>query len=398
MHICIVSETYPPEINGVAKTLYRIAQDLKHLGHRVSIIRPHQKGEAKISNKPDETIVPSLPIPLYHGLHFGLPCRSRLRTIWQKQPPDIIYVATEGPLGLSAINVALKKGIAVTSGFHTNFHKYMRHYRLPGMAKLTEGFLRKTHNKTLRTFAPTQDVIDQLNKMGVHNTRLLGRGVDCELFHPNKRDIPLRQSWGLQSDNDAAAIFVSRIAAEKNIPLAIEAFKQIKRTRPDISCIFVGDGPEKLRLQRQYPEFKFVGMQTGERLSNYYASGDLFVFPSLTETFGNVITEAMASALVPVAFDYAAARALITDTQNGFLARYDNADAFLKKTAQAIEQTSDWPSIRQQARIKAEELHWISIVKEFANELNQALIEHNSYEPQRPYSSIKNSDPNSAQV
>lgn len=391
MHICIVSETYPPEINGVAKTLHRIAQDLKQLGHRVSIIRPHQKGESKVSNRADETIVPSLPIPLYRGLHFGLPCRKRLQTIWKDQPPDIVYVATEGPLGLSAIHVALKKGIAVTSGFHTNFHKYMRHYRLPGMAKLIERFLQKTHNKTLRTFAPTQDVIDQLNKMGVSNTRLLGRGVDCELFHPKKRDIALRQSWGLQSDNDAAAIFVSRIAAEKNIPLAIEAFKQIKRTRPDISCIFVGDGPEKLRLQRRYPQFKFVGMQTGEQLSNYYASGDLFVFPSLTETFGNVITEAMASALVPVAFDYAAARALITDTQNGFLAQYDNADAFLQKTAHAIEHASDWPSIRQQARKKAEELNWLSIVENFAKELNYALIEHNSYEPHKLISNLKKS-------
>ena len=396
MHICIVSETYPPEINGVAKTLYRIAQDLKQLGHRVSIIRPHQQGEARISSRADESIVPSLPIPLYQGLHFGLPCRNRLRAIWKDQPPDIIYVATEGPLGLSAINVALKTGIAVTSGFHTNFHKYMRHYRLPGMAKLTERFLRKTHNKTLRTFAPTQDVINQLNKMGVANTRLLGRGVDCELFNPKKRNIALRQSWGLQSDEDAAAIFVSRIAAEKNIPLAIEAFKQIKRTRPEISCIFVGDGPEKLRLQKQYPQFKFVGMQTGEQLSNYYASGDLFIFPSLTETFGNVIAEAMASALVPVAFDYAAARSLITDSENGFLAPYDNADAFLKKTAEAIQHSTEWPSIRLQARKKAEELNWLSIVEKFATELHIAFIEHNSHEPHPLTSAPKHSDKNSA--
>ena len=137
-------------------------------------------------------------------------------------------------------------------------------------------------------------------------------------------------------------------------------------------------------------------MQTGEQLSNYYASGDLFIFPSLTETFGNVIAEAMASALVPVAFDYAAARSLITDSENGFLAQYDNADAFLKKTAEAIQHSTEWPSIRLQARKKAEKLNWLSIVEKFATELYIAFIEHNSHEPHPLTSAPKHSDKNSA--
>ena len=196
-----------------------------------------------------------MPIPGYKGLHFGLPCRARLRNIWKKARPDIVYVATEGPLGLSAINVASKMQIAVTSGFHTNFHKYMRHYRLPGMAKLAERFLRKTHNQTLRTFAPTKEVIQQLNNMGVHNTRLLSRGVDTQVFNPKKRDAKLRQSWGAQSDEDCVALFVSRIAAEKNIPLAIQGFEKIQTIRPNAKCVFVGDGPERERLQKKIPLF-----------------------------------------------------------------------------------------------------------------------------------------------
>ncbi len=379
MNICIVTETYPPEINGVAKTLQRISQDLRALGHSLTIVRPHQKGQPKESLDNKETIVPSLPIPGYRGLHFGLPCRARLRKTWRHLRPDIVYVATEGPLGLSAISVALKMRIAVTSGFHTNFHKYMRHYRLPGIAKLTERFLRRTHNQTLRTFAPTEEVIAQLNIMGLKNTRLLGRGVDTQVFNPEKRDPELRRTWGIDSDDQCAAIFVSRIAAEKNIPLAIKAFNQILDQRPDASCIFVGDGPERERLQKKYPRFHFVGMQTGTMLSKFYASGDLFIFPSLTETFGNVVTEAMASGLVPIAFNYAAPKQIIQDGHNGFVAEYDKPADFLKQVDRALEKQQDWPTFRKHARKTTESLSWPKVVSEFAHELELALAEHQNY-------------------
>jgi glycosyltransferase involved in cell wall biosynthesis len=380
MKICLVTETYPPEINGVAKTLHQISHDLKILGHSVTIVRPHQCGEAKVSKIPYITIVPSLPIPIYRGLHFGLPCRARLKKMWADNKPDIIYVATEGPLGVSAINLARKMKIAVTSGFHTNFHKYMQHYRLPIMSKLTEYFLKKTHNKTLRTFAPTEDVIQQLRKMGVKNTHLLGRGVDTELFHPSKRDHALRESWGIRSDDQYAAIFVSRIAAEKNIPLAINAFKRIKADNPNASCIFVGDGPEKHRLEKKYPEYKFVGTKTGELLAKYYASGDLFIFPSLTETFGNVVSEAMASSLIPIAFNYAAPKALIKHESNGYLADFNDSDSFMKTLELALSQKHEWEKMRMKARQTAEELNWQNIVENFAEELHKAYYEHRTYE------------------
>ncbi len=379
MKICIVTETFPPEINGVAKTLNKVYQYLKQIGHSVSIVRPRKKGEDKNSIIPNETIVPSLPIPVYRGLNFGLPCRNRLRKLWQTEQPDIIYVATEGPLGLSAIDVALELEIAVTSGFHTNFHKYMRHYFLPGMAKIAERFLRKTHNRTLSTFAPTKEVMNQLNKMGVENTRLFGRGVDCDLYNPNKRSSELRHSLGAKSKNQIIAIFVSRIAAEKNIPLAIKAFNEIQSKYPDSICVFVGDGPEKVKLEKMYPNFKFVGMQTGEKLAAYYASGDLFVFPSATETFGNVITEAMASGIVPIAYNYAAAQELIDTKYNPFLAEYDNEEDFLIKVNLALEKRSTWPIISRAVRTKAETLNWIKIVENFAVELKKALIKHNIY-------------------
>ncbi len=375
MKLCIVTETYPPEVNGVAMTLSRISAGLREQGHTVTIVRPRQSSEAQNATYDDETIVPGLPLPGYDGLRFGLPCRRTLRDLWKKQRPDIIYAATEGPLGQSAIRAAADLGIPVTSGFHTNFHEYMKHYKLPILEKIVGGFLTKTHNKTLRTFAPSNDVIDRLKAMGIEGTRLLGRGVDTTLFNPGKRDHTLRQRWGIDPETGIVAIFVSRLAAEKNIPLAAEAFQRIRSRHPGAACVFVGDGPERAKLEKKYPHFIFAGMQKGEDLARHYASADLFVFPSITETFGNVVTEAMASGLVALTYDYAAARKYIRHGENGYHAPYNESTAYLKQVDHALSQRTQWPVLRAAARKTAEGLGWGKIIEGFVNELEAARAE-----------------------
>ncbi len=375
MKICIVTETFPPEVNGVAMTLSRISTGLRKKGHIVTIVRPRQSSEARNANYEFETIVPGLPLPGYDGLRFGLPCRSTLRKVWEVETPDVIYAATEGPLGQSAIRAAEDLSIPVTSGFHTNFHEYMKHYKLPILEKMVGGFLRKTHNKTLRTFAPSQDVIIRLNEMGIQGTRLLSRGVDTELFSPIKRDRHLRRRWGLGNDNQIAAIFVSRLAAEKNIPLAAQAFELVRKKHPDAACIFVGDGPERTKLEKNHPDFIFAGMQQGDDLARHYASGDIFVFPSITETFGNVVTEAMASGLVTLAYDYAAPRQFITSEKNGYITDFDNNKEFLQTLGHALENTEAWPQVRMNARATAENLGWSPIINRFVTDLQEAIHE-----------------------
>jgi glycosyltransferase involved in cell wall biosynthesis len=372
MILCIVTETFPPEVNGVAMTLHRITVELERRGHAVQIVRPRQSSEAQNARYANATIVSGLPLPGYDGLRFGLPCRRKLRCLWETAAPDIIYVATEGPLGQSAIRAANDLGIPIVSGFHTNFHEYMKHYRLPILANMVQGFLRSTHNKTRRTFAPSQDVIDRLKAMGVEGTRLLGRGVDTELFDPARRDASLRQRWGVEDDG-LVALFVSRLAAEKNIPLAAEAFQRIKAAFPAAACVFVGDGPERSKLEKAHPDFIFAGMQQGEALAAHYASADLFVFPSVTETFGNVVTEALASGLVTLAYDYAAPRRFIQDGENGFLASFDDHADFLAALDRALEERAHWPSIRASARQTAEALGWVGVVRQFVADLEDAI-------------------------
>lgn len=375
MNITLVTETYPPEVNGVAMTLHRISGELERQGHRVHIVRPRQSSEAREARYPCTHIVAGLPLPGYDGLRFGLPCRSGLRQLWTRTRPDIIYAATEGPLGQSAIRAATDLGIPVVSGFHTNFHEYMRHYKLPVLEKMVTGFLRKTHNRTRRTFAPSADVIAKLQGLGIEHTRLLGRGVDSRLFHPAKRDPALRQRWGLDDREGLAAIFVSRLAAEKNIPLAVRAFEQIRSRLPGTACVFVGDGPERAKLEKSHPDFIFSGMQQGEDLARHFASGDLFIFPSVTETFGNVVTEALASGLVTVAYDYAAPARFIQSGVNGYLAKYDDAGDFLQCVEAALAARAQWPALREAARHTAESLGWEAVVHSFVNELEQVLQE-----------------------
>lgn len=375
MKVCIVTETYPPEVNGVAMTLSRLAEGLRASGHPVTVVRPRQRSETFKNHTSGDCIVRGLPLPGYDGLRFGLPCKTSLRKRWKKDPPDVIYVATEGPLGLSAIAAARALGIPVTSGFHTNFHEYMRHYKMPLLKTFVSTFLRRTHNRTRRTFAPSTQVIQQLEALGIQNLRLLGRGVDANLFHPSKRDATLRRSWGIDPQTGIAAIFVSRIAAEKNIPLALEAFARVRAQVPDAACVFVGDGPERPQLQKQHPEFIFAGMQKGEDLARHYASGDLFIFPSVTETFGNVVIEALASGLVTLAYDYAAPQQHIRHASNGYLAPFDQAQQYLAQLDATLQSRSDWPAIRTAARQTAETLDWSGVVAAFARELHQARIE-----------------------
>lgn len=374
MKLCIVTETYPPEVNGVAMTLHRITTELERAGHEVRIVRPRQSSEAQNASYANETIVSGLPLPGYDGLRFGLPCRHKLRTLWEVDRPDIIYVATEGPLGQSAIRAAGDAAIPVVSGFHTNFHEYMKHYKLPILANMVQGFLRKTHNKTRRTFAPSQDVIDRLEAMGITGTRLLGRGVDTALFSPEKRAAALRQRWGVGEDG-LVALFVSRLAAEKNIPLAAEAFQRVRALVPSAACVFVGDGPERAKLEKAHPDFIFAGMQQGEDLARHYASADLFIFPSVTETFGNVVTEALASGLATLAYDYAAPRRFIRNGENGFLADFDKREAFLQALECALKHRASWPAIRAEARKTAESLGWEGIVRKFVADLEAARAE-----------------------
>jgi len=330
LRVSLVTETYPPEINGVAMTLGRLVEGLRARDHPVQLIRPRQPRDLAAGNAPglEEVLRPGIPIPRYAGLTMGLPAKRMLSDLWSVRRPDLVHIATEGPLGWSALAAARKLRLPVVSGFHTNFHRYTGHYGLAWLNKPVHAYLRKFHNHTHVTLVPTDGLRRELLATGFRNVEVLGRGVDTDLFTPARRDYALRRAWGL-ADDALAVIHVGRLAPEKNLRLLVDAFQGIVAQRPDARLILVGEGPERAALQAAHPHFVFAGARTGADLAAHYASADLFLFPSLTETYGNTLTEAMASGLATVAFDYAAAAERVEQDVNGIKVPFGDAAAFI---------------------------------------------------------------------
>lgn len=374
MKVAIITETYPPEINGVAMTLSRLVNGLSDRNIAVQVIRPRQSknDHSKTVGNIHNEVVRGFPLPGYDSLHFGLPANRQLKKLWSQKKPDIVYIATEGPLGLFARRLAAKLGITTCSGFHTNFQMYMEHYKLGVFGKWVLAYLRSFHNNTAATFVPSLDILKDLEELGFKNVKILGRGVDTDLFSPVKRSEELRQSWEAKQDTPVFA-YVGRVAAEKNIELSIQTFLKIQSQIPQAKMVVVGDGPALPSLQEKYPWIHFSGMQTGEDLAVHYASTDVFLFASTSETFGNVVTEAMASGVIVQAFDYAAPQKYICDGQNGYLVPLSNPQDYLQKSEQLLADQNDWPSIRRAARETAKQVSWEKVLSKFIEDLNALL-------------------------
>ncbi len=371
MRISYVTETWPPEVNGVALTAARTVEYLRGRGHAVHLVRPSQ-GRQDCHGKSD-VLMPGMPIPMYRDLRIGLPMRGALRQLWRRRPPDLVHVATEGPLGWAAVSAARGLQLPVTSDFRTRFDQYGQYYSAGVAVRLVSGlivsYLRHFHNRTLCTFVPTVETLLQLEAHGFRNLVIIGRGVDCELFHPGRRDARLRRRWNA---NGPVLLYVGRLAREKNLTLLVSTFLAVREVLPGTRLIVVGDGPMRTQLERSCPGAIFVGAQTGGVLAACYASADIFLFPSLTETFGNVTLEALASGTAVVAYAAGAAAVHVRDRVNGLLVPPGDERAFI---AGALMLARDEPQrlrIGVAARRTALQLRWDNILEDFETTLLDA--------------------------
>ncbi len=326
LRILLVSETYPPEINGVAMTTQRLFQGLRARGNWVGLVRPRQRREGTATV--DTWTVPSLPLPNYPGLRLGLPAWIRLRHLIAAQRPDVVHVVTEGPLGWAAVWAARSMRVPVTSGYHTHFDQYSGHYGLTWLGPWVQAWLMGLHRRCQATLVPTRELAASLRGRGIPNVQVVGRGVDTQQFHPDHRDAALRETWGVRAD-DLVCLYVGRLAPEKNLAVVERAFAAIAARHPRARMVWVGDGPSLPRLRAAHPEQVFAGPQIGHALSRHYASADLFLFASLSETWGNVIGEALASGLAVVAYRRAAGEMLIRNEENGLSVRPGGSVAFI---------------------------------------------------------------------
>ena len=285
--ILIVSDAWMPQVNGVVRTLSTVADELRRMGHVVTVIGPDR--------------FPTIPCPTYPDIRLSLLPGRRLARLIAEAAPDHLHVATEGPLGLAARRWARRRGAAFTSSFHTRFPEYI-HARIGLPTGIAYAVLRRFHNDAAATLVATPTLRQELERRGFTRLRSWSRGVDLARFAPEPRR-DWAAEYGIQRP---VFLYVGRIAVEKNI----EAFLELDLPG---SKIVVGGGPQLAALKARFPGVVFTGPFSEAELAAAYAGGDVFVFPSRTDTFGLVVLEALACGLPVAAFDVTGPRDILAD-------------------------------------------------------------------------------------
>lgn len=377
LRIAVVTETWPPEVNGVALTLSKLVQQLSLRKHTIQLIRPRQdksdKGHEHIGWT--EILLSGLPIPRYPQLKLGLPSKKALIKAWTQKRPDLVHIATEGPLGWSALQAARVLRLPVTSDFRTNFHSYSKHYGVGWLSKPIVAYLRKFHNRTGCTMVPTRALKNELQASKFDNLRVVARGVDTHIFNPQKRSLEIRSSWSA-TEKTMVLLSVGRLAAEKNLDLIVNTYHLLKANNREVKLVFAGDGPYREHLKKQCPDAVFMGMCSHAQLAALYASADLFLFPSLTETFGNVTLEALASGTPVLAFDCAAATELVQDAKNGWLVPGEDPQAYALKALEITHDTILLKQAREHAPTSVQELDWKHIAMQVESIFRLTIASH----------------------
>lgn len=379
--LAVVTETWRPEVNGVAHTIGHLVDGLRARGdYHIELVRPRQQRSEQPQTLPgfSECLVGGLTLPFYREVRLGLPQYRTLKQRWSRQRPDMAQIVTEGPLGFAALRAARSLGIPLISDFHTHFDQYSRYYHARLLFRLAQRYLRHLHNHTLLTLVPTRELKQQLADKGYERLAILARGVDTALFNPARRDPELRRRLGVQPEQLLVAL-VTRLAQEKNLDLAFDAFRALQRQTPDARFLLVGDGPERKRLEKQHLDCLFAGMQTGERLAAHYASADLFLYPSTSETFGNVVLEAMACGLPVVSYDYAAAHEYIRHGVNGMTAPLDDHAAFIAASVVLGQDAALRARLGQAASQTTRRIGWGQVVEQL-HTIIQSILHEESHE------------------
>ena len=343
LRLALFTDTYTPQVNGVARTLERLSEAIHARGGEIRVFTP---SDPEATSFDHVTRFPSTPFWAYKQLRLAWPSIKDVREQIDEFQPTIIHAATPFGVGLMGRRVAREVGIPIVSSYHTSFSAYSQHYGLGVIARPMWSFLRWFHNSTLRTYCPSHAIADELREHGFHNTAIWSRGVDATQFAPSFRSASLRASMGA-GDDTLVVTYVGRLAAEKGLDVAAAAVRLAATRRPGrIVFLCVGDGPYESEVRRIAPDGSWLpGKLSGTRLSEAYASGDVFLFPSITDTFGNVIVEAMASGLPVIGADFGATRELV-GANRGWLIQPGDAEAF----AQVLVDLVDNPTLRADPR------------------------------------------------
>lgn len=401
MKVALISETFLPQINGIVRTIERVIHHLEDNGHEAILITLGE-GDNTYSKTPVIRI-PGLKFSLYEELHLVQPQEEVVSKIIEKigvaqvpvamlqsiiptpHPivekalkdfdPDIIHLVTPATLGAVGYYYVENMNKPCLSTFHTDLAAYTPNYQLPYLENAVHAFNKFIYNRTDRVLAPSPSSKAQLDDIGVENVGVFGRGVNNEMFNPSKRNPKVWEKYGL-NPNRLTVLYVGRLAEEKSLPILIEAFKSISETHK-LQIALVGDGPARpvLEAELQGTKHVFTGIKKGEELAELYASADIFGFPSKTETFGQVVLEAMSSGLPVVGFDSQGVRDLVNHKETGFLAKADDFESYRNYLHELVLNDNYRESFGQNGRKEACSRSWKIILDSLLDEY-QGVIDN----------------------
>lgn len=377
LRVALFTGNYHHIRDGVSLTLNRLVDFLEKQGAEVLIFGPSVKNPA-FQHSGKLISVPSIPMPgrPEYRISTGFPRRAKIQL--DTFDPDLIHIATPDLLGYKALKWGMRHNKTIVSSYHTHFTGYLKYYRLGFMESIGWKYLRWFYGQCRQIYIPTPSMANTLNKNGIDgDLKIWARGVDTNLFSPDKRDEHWRKRRGVGPE-DVVVSFISRLVLEKNPGIYAETVKTLKEENPSVKPMIVGEGPAMQELQETLPDGIYTGFLTGSELAKAYASSDIFLFPSDTETFGNVTLEAMSSGLPCVVADAVGSKSLVENGVNGYLVTVYDKDGFVSKVNTLIKDRELRERMGKASREKAKSYAWERINQQLLAYYHEALNPINS--------------------
>lgn len=355
VRITLATDTYLPEVNGVTTVLATMRRGLLERGHAVQVLAPAYPHLSQ--DDPDVHRAPSIPCPPYPAVRLSWPWGQGLAGAMHRFAPDIVHAVTEGPLGGFGRAYARRTDRPLVTSFHTDFPRYAGRYLGGWAIGPTRRYLRWFHGPALATQTPSDVTRAELQGLGLPRAVTWGRGVDCRVFTPGRRDG--RRRYALGAAGKLLVLYVGRLAVEKGMDMLVTAFQAVHALRGEglVFCI-AGDGPEAERVRSELPFARHFGFLERQTLADLYADSDLFVFPSPTETCGLVALEAMASGLPVIGVDAGGMRDNVREGLTGHLVAPGDADGLAGAIVAVLADETTRYAMGQAARAFAVGRDW----------------------------------------
>lgn len=365
MRVAYFTESLYPHVDGVSRTLARLFATLEARSIDFRIFSPFVPS-AEQSWRPRVERVRYVRFPLYPDYRVSLPFTHGIRRSLSEYSPDLIHVVSPTPLAYRVQTIGKRHRIPVVASFHTHFVSYFRYYGIPWLESVGWDMLRRFYRGCARVYVPTKSIADELLANGIGRIELWSRGIDLQAFSPVHRD-PLMFSSGSRPKEVPVILMVSRLVREKALETLIPIDRILRARGVPFQLAIVGDGPLRDELRTALPEAVFAGHLEGDDLARWYASADVFVLPSTTETLGNVVLEALASGLPAVVVDRGGPQDLIEPGRNGFVARANDPTSIADHLQRLLERPELRGALSRGARDSAKQRDWETI--------NGALLE-----------------------